>query len=527
MTDNVVRGRFKAKDDEMPEERAQKKAQKAQEAQERIERRAHDAIMERIDKKWRMKKPDECLVVAQNLWRILSELENGPLQISKSTVLHEAGEGETKESTKRLPYLAVDPDEEDKDKRAKLLSPNITRLRKVVFAAAKLGSMDEKQRISRERQLLARLVEGTDYWSSPGTLESGEGLAFDRWEAVEERIREVSKAIAGEQLKHFFKQVRELGIGVDTEDNFVQPAGLAERYAAFQEKPLPALILTADLPPRPSVYLGEVRDGSDLPCTIRLQPIGPFNSPSQELFDRLKDLDLETPTFKGLVRPILKYWLDLIPLQKEDIVIPVLNVTSRTSIIAAERFDKFSSFDGEVFWEGREMGSSDGPVDVTIEAVRDEEKEYEWSFEAAKDAQRNLCFEYTFDFKLDSDLADNYRESTHAQIPPGYSRIFPFDDRARACLLMPDVTQELGEPPRNYCEATAKKIGKLGLYDGVPGIGYFPGGTMAALLDRALFDAPEQATPDQLLEERASELVAKLDAAIDDLRARRRGDGKR
>jgi hypothetical protein len=68
---------------------------------------------------------------------------------------------------------------------------------------------------------------------------------------------------------------------------------------------------------------------------------------------------------------------------------------------------------------------------------------------------------------------------------------------------------------------TTKKIRELGLSEGVPGIGYFPGGTMAALLDRSLFDAPEQATLDQLLDEQARELVAKLNAAIDDLRARR------
>jgi hypothetical protein len=533
MADNVIHGRFGAKSGETREERVQKKTQKAREEQERIERRAHDAILAKIEERERMEKPKECLVVAQNLWRILSELESGSPKIKKSTVLHRAGEGEGEESTKRLPYLAVDPAAEDKDKRAKLLSPYIKRHKRVVFAAAaelcELCGGDKKQQIARERQLLARLVEGTDYWSSPGILESAEGLAFDRWKAVEERISEISEKIAGERnLKHFFKQAYELGIGVDSENNFVQPAGLVEGYAAFQEKPLPALILTADLPARPSAYLGEVRDGRDLPCTIRLQPINvPLDSSGQEVFERMQNEGLESPTFKGLVRPVLKLWLDLIPLQKEDIVIPVLTVTPRTSIIAAERFDKFSSFAGPVFSEGREVGTSDGSVDATIEAVGAGEKEYDWAFEAAYDAQGNLCFEYNFDFTLDSDLDNDHRESAHAQIPPGYSRIFPVDDRARACLLKPDITQELWEDPRNYCDATTKKIHELRLSAEVPGIGYFPGGTMAALLDRSLFDAPEPARIDRLLDESAASLVGKLDAAIENLRARRHGEGER
>jgi hypothetical protein len=524
MADNVIHGRFGAKGDE--KDYAQKKTQKAQEAQERIERRAHDAILAKIDERRKMEKPKECLVVAQNLWRILSELENGSPSIRKSAVLLEAKEGE---STKHLPYLALDPTKEADDKRTKLLSPDIRRHQKVVEAAAKLLARgDEKQEIARNRQLLAKLVQGTAYWSSPGHLESLEGLAFERWKAVEERIHDVSKAIAGEHgLKHFFNQVRELGIGV-SEDNFVQPAGLVEGYAAFQEKPLPALILTADLPARPSAYLGEVRDGRDLPCTIRLQPMNvPLNSSGQEVFDRMQNEGLESPTFKGIVRPVLKLWLDLIPLQKEDIVIPVLNVTSRTSIIAAERFDKFSSFGGPVFSEGWEVGTSDGSVDATIEAVGAGEKEYDWAFEAAYDAQGNSCFDYNFDFKLDSDLADDYRKSVHGQIPPGFSRIFPLDDRARVCLLMPVVKDPWEMDHPNYCDATTKKIHELRLSVEVPGIGYFPGGTMAALLDRSLFDAPEHTTLDQLLDEHARELVAKLDAAIDDLRARRRSEGER
>jgi hypothetical protein len=56
-------------------------------------------------------------------------------------------------------------------------------------------------------------------------------------------------------------------------------------------------------------------------------------------------------------------------------------------------------------------------------------------------------------------------------------------------------------------------VAKLGLDREISGITSFPGGTMAALLERSLFDAPQQARLDRLLDESARALVENLDAA--------------
>jgi hypothetical protein len=104
----------------------------------------------------------------------------------------------------------------------------------------------------------------------------------------------------------------------------------------------------------------------------------------------------------------------------------------------------------------------------------------------------------------------------HAQIPLDHSRVRRFDNSARACLAMPAITDGLEGANRKYCAATAAKMVR-GLNDAKT-LTFFPGGTMAALLYRSLFHAPEPARLGQLLDESARARIAKLDAAIDDLR---------
>jgi hypothetical protein len=194
---------------------------------------------------------------------------------------------------------------------------------------------------------------------------------------------------------------------------------------------------------------------------------------------------------------------------------------SRTRIIAAETFDRFSTFGGEVFTEGSTIRESDGPIETAYPYQRG----YEFAFEAAVDERRNLAFEYDLDFRLDDDLGEAYLKSLHAQVPRDHSLVGRFDDWARARLLKPTAMEGLWGVKAKYCAATAEKMVELGLAGEVPGIGIwtpFPGGTMAALLDCSLFDAPEPARLDQLLDESAKALIEKLEAAIEYLRARRR-----
>ena len=113
---------------------------------------------------------------------------------------------------------------------------------------------------------------------------------------------------------------------------------------------------------------------------------------------------------------------------------------------------------------------------------------------AAIDEKRDACAYYTWDAELDRDQDDAYRKSLHAQIPLDHSLVVGwFDDLATACLTKPALTDGLAGANRNYCAATAAKMLDLGLNDAKKIFTFFPGGTMAALLDRSLFDAPEPA----------------------------------
>jgi hypothetical protein len=498
-----IQGRLGLNRGKTPEERAARAEQQAAD----IQHTKHITILKKMKDSPMMRKPSERLPVANNLWEILTDLENSATSVSKKEVLHAADQGSGADSTKRLPYFAVNPElsKEEQDKRASKLTQHILRYVKIVEAAARLGGGNEKV-------LIERLVEGTSYSSSPGDPENVEDLTLEGWIAIEDALREVSKEITRKHdLQRFFSRVRELGIGVDSEDNFIQPAGRCEIYAAFEKQALPALTRTDDLPPRPSVYLGEVSAGN-LPCNVRLEPYDGDGEARDELFDRLEDSGLKIVNFKAIASPVLKCWLELVPLRKESIVTPVLRVASRTLIRAAQSFDRFVAFGGASFTEGETIYTADGYYndDGSLEDFGD-------LIPAAIDEHRNSYAYYELSANLDRDADDAYRKSLHAQIPFDHSLVGRLDDSARACLLNPTFPAD-----RKYCAATAKKMSELGLGDAdTASLTLFPGGTMAASLHRSLFDAREPASLRWLLGERAGALAVKLTVAIDGLRARR------
>jgi hypothetical protein len=494
-----IQGRLGSRKVLTPQERTRRAEQQAA----RIQFEEYVQIQKKMKHSPMMRKPER-LRVAKNLWQILADLEKGVPPVPKRDVLYAAGQGSGTDSTKRLANFAVNPElsAEEQDKRASKLTQHINRYTKIVEAAAELSDGNAKV-------LIERLVEGTQYSWSPGDPESVEDLSLEGWGAIQERVREVSKEIDGNHdLQRFFGRVRELGIGVDSEGNFVQPAGRSEIYAAFQK--LPALIRTDDLPPRPSVYLGEIRSAGDIPCTIRLEPYAGQGEAQNELFNLLKDSGLATVNFKGRVSLLLSCWLELLPLRKENIVTPVLRVTSRTFIKAAQTFDKFVAFGGVSFTKGETVFTPDGSLEDVGHDI----------MEAAVDEQRNSYAYYELNAELGRDPGDAYRKSLHGQIPFDHSLVGRFDDWARACLLNPALTEGLSAANCNYCAAIAEKMVELGL-EHTDTLTYFRGGTMAARLERSLFDAPEPASLGRLLDERASKLVGKFDAAISDLKARR------
>ena len=136
-----------------------------------------------------MRKPSERLHVANNLYKILTDLENGAPPVLKRDVLFAAQQGSGAESTKRLPYFAVNPElsKEEQDKRASKLTQHIHPYVRIVQAAADLSGGNEKL-------LIERLIEGTDYSSSP-RAENVQDLALEGWAGIEDALREISKEI--------------------------------------------------------------------------------------------------------------------------------------------------------------------------------------------------------------------------------------------------------------------------------------------------------------------------------------------
>src|SRR5262249_10870019 len=239
------------------------------------------------------------------------------------------------------------------------------------------------------------------YSCSPGDPESVEDLSLEGWGWIEDAIREVSKEITRKHdLQRFFSRVRELGMGVDSEDNFVQPASRSEIYAAFQRRALPALIRTDVLPPRPSLYLGAIRSGGDLPCTIALYP----DTGDGSLMERLEAAGLGDVQVKGVASPILLSWLEVVPLGAGDAVAPVLRLTSQTVFKTAEACGKFAPFGGEVFNEGETVYCEDGPLD-------EDYLSYAHSITAALDERTNSSADYYTEVNLDHDAHAAYRKS--------------------------------------------------------------------------------------------------------------------
>jgi hypothetical protein len=372
-----------------------------------------------------------------------------------------------------------------------------------VRAAARLSGRSE-------RDLIERLVEGTSYSCSPGDPESEEDLNLEGLGKIEKKLSEVSKEIAGKRdLRRLFARARELGIGLDSNDDFVQPAGRVERYASFQKRVLPELIRTDDLPPRPSVPLGEIRAG-DIPCMIRLYPDENWGPKGPALMERLEAAGLGDVEIKGVAGPVVSSWLEIVPLETGDAVAPVLRLTSRTVFKTAEACSKFAPFAGEVFNDGETIYSEGGPLE-------DADLPYGHSITTASDARTESFVTYYTEVSLEPHAHKAYLKSVRTLIPLDHSLVGRFDDRVRAYLLNPAVTEGLSATNRRYCAATAEKMVELGLEDAET-LTLFPGGTMAALLYRSLFDAPAPARLDQLLDESARVLVGKLDAIIDDLR---------
>jgi len=98
-----------------------------------------------------------------------------------------------------------------------------------------------------------------------------------------------------------------------------------------------------------------------------------------------------------------------------------------------------------------------------------------------------------------------------------------FDNWAKTCLRDRSFTDRKEFLFRRYCHETAQAMAESGAERAdEETLTFFPGDTMAALLDRSLFDAPKTARLDYLLDKKAGILTRELEVSIEKARARRR-----
>jgi hypothetical protein len=451
--------------------------------------------------------------LANNLSQILAEVR--PLTPTKD-VLHAAGQGGETESTKRLPYYALNPElpASERDKRAEKLTKSIGKYMRIVAAAARLSGKNESD-------LIRRFVAGTVY--DPLTEEidaTGIDMNVEGWVHLETTIQTVATNISNKyKLPQFFQLVRNLGI-VD------RRAELAARFDRFSTAhslkqldlqgatPLPALLRADKLPPRPSVYLGEIQEIGDIPCTIHVHPalFGSFDDEKigMKLVNRLREAGLEKPSVKGVAIPVLRVSLDLLPLGRQNNVTPVVCLKSNTYIASAEEFTQLALFGGAEWRKGEVVGEFEGRIQHGNNFVDN----FAEPFAVVEDDSSEIGLIAEFEFPPGT----AYEGSLHSRSAARGLWVCPFEGWAKAILSKPIYINDypLTKPEVEVIDAEAPT------YSLCDALTFFPRDTMAALLERSLFYPPDAAGLDHLLDEKARILTHELEEGIEKARVRRR-----
>ena len=287
--ENIIRFPGRSQGAQTPSKQ-ERKAALAEEQFKRSDANARKIVTRKFADRTLKLKESERFTVACNLWQILCELEQDSPSVSKRDVLHEAGlvRGSTN-STNRLYYFAFNASKlmtpDKKARRIKALAQKISTYVKIVRAAAKLSRKDEWI-------LIQRLIDGTSYSPLQKDIDAVDTDINDEgWDNVVEAIQAASTKVASKyNLPHFFKLVRgrvdrlaEIELAheiVDGRakianciDKFNQRTSCSPKQLDLEDTLLPALLRADNLPPRPSVYLGEIRLCEDIPCTIHLHPL--------------------------------------------------------------------------------------------------------------------------------------------------------------------------------------------------------------------------------------------------------------
>ncbi|MBD9453522.1 hypothetical protein IB244_18430 [Rhizobium sp. RHZ02] len=153
----------------------EKQRRRAEKQRQRFQERQLEAIRQRIERAPLMKKRSERLQVANNMWRIMKELEKAVPPIRKRDVLHAAGQGSELDSTKRLPRFAIDPDlpAAEQEDCAEAATQAIGKYVEIARAAARLSG-ERHPMTSCEmwsRALVSQLdVRRTTTWNRVSTI---------------------------------------------------------------------------------------------------------------------------------------------------------------------------------------------------------------------------------------------------------------------------------------------------------------------------------------------------------------------
>ncbi|WP_294533031.1 hypothetical protein [uncultured Rhodoblastus sp.] len=464
----------------------------------------------------------ERLVVAENLWRLLSKLEDRDPPIKKKDVLHASGQGHEYESTKRLPRFAINPalSDEDKRKRSESLTKKILPYVNIVRNAAIMAG-------EAEGEFVLELIQNTSYVVTDSEIQIDSDL--DCWDdlvlAITTAVEDISRRY---NLNVFFDRVRSFHANA----SFVSETGKGDAYRSIFDSKLPLVCRDADLPPRPSYYLGDARAHPNVPCLIKLQLFDndPIHDRGNEaaIRDQLVAAGLEHVTLNGSAVPVFEVWLDLLPSAPNRRIRPVLRVRSRTYIYADESFEYSSGlYSYEKCIKGDVLGFIDGPVEPGRNRVYDYEIDEPAFLCAAFDGNTSTLLSLYKCAEFPSELDNSYEISEHLRISEDNVLLVSLNEEGKEFLLKslikPLDRYPNGEfPSAYYChdsecasQSTKSEIGDKSE------LSVFGNKTMLAALERSLLDAPDDCRLDRVLEKSTARLVQKLDETIEAVRLRR------
>lgn len=471
--------------------------------------------------------PGQRLRVANNLWKILAELEEAPKPISKAQVLHAAGKGHEGDSTKRLPYYAIDPElrvKQQKDRAGRLTQ----KIRKYAEIARRAAVLTQRH----EDHFIPALVEGTQYamLGEPYEAASNEEIVAKAWQEIAGMIVEVAQGIdKARGLKELFEKITSAGIFFT--GLFHSEVGKTQTFWSTQNMPRPALVSHGDVVPCPALFLGTIVAGERLPCEFRQHSPWIWNEGDAD-FEQIRDLIVEegldgiaTP---GYAMPLLNVFLELLPHGKDGTVTPSLRLRPKLNFFLAEAFDPLEQIDIDEEKYDVTRLSADEYVAESWQSVQDsivcDVSEIECLVSTKtpnSNSEHNFIYFYT-SMHFDETVIEAYRSSLHGRIPENGSLIVSLDETALEYL---DTRLDVQEP-LPFCGCVEHQLHQskreVERFESIAG-----DTTLLAALDRSLSDKLGPFRLDKLLDRQVAEFWETANEAVERHRAELKSEDER